>query len=254
MRENLALLFLSGALLCAIALLIAFFKQRKLRNVVFALGVFIMLMASVVRMYLNWPLVYLFQEAYLISLFCGVISLYLIIFQGMERMALWLTGLTVLISLYTVFFPADIYVSFVKTNSLFAHGFSIFSSAARASYIVALVVAAYGLTRREKTGGDDLVKLNTNIIIAGFACQSIGMFSGAVWSFAGWGNPVQWQSPIFLGMAGVWFYYSWFLHLKIGRKSEKKSLLGASVLGGILTILYTFLPETGNFFIPGGFL
>ncbi len=253
MRENLALLFLMGALLCTLAFFIAFFQMRKLRNIVFAGGILTMLLASILRIYLNWPLVYLFQEAYLISLFCGVISLYLIVFQGMERMSIWFMGLTAIIATYTCLFPADIYVSFVKTNSIFAHSFSIFSSAARSAYLVSFIVALYGLVRRDSAHGDELLRLNTNLIIAGFALQSVGMFSGGVWSFAGWGNPVQWQSPIFLGMAGVWFYYSWFLHLKIGNKSAKKSLLGASVLGGVLTMVFTFFPETGNFSIPGGF-
>ncbi len=253
MRGNISLLFLAGSVICSLSFLVSFIRSGRVRNYIFAGGVLCTSVSCIIKIILNWPLVTLFQESYLISAACGIISIYMIFFTGFERVTLLLTGLTASVSLFSAFFPADIYVSFIKTNTIFAHIFSVFSSGARAAYMVSFVLALYGVFgKNEESFKSNLLRFNTNLIIAGFAMQCIGMFSGAMWSFVGWGNPVQWQSHIFLAMAGVWFYYSWYLHLKIGRKTENSKLFKAALLGGLLTILFTYIPDTGKFAIPGG--
>jgi|GEM_PF-5396964 len=252
MRENLSLLFFAGAVICLISFLISFIKTGRLRDFIFAGGVICMFISCLLKIVLNWPLVMLFQESYLISLICGFISVYVIFFKKFEKINLLLICCTVSVSLFSAFFPGDIFVSFVKTNTIFAHIFSVLSSGARAVYIVSFSLALYGVFGNNNDSFKSiLLSFNTNLIIAGFSMQCIGMFSGAMWSFVGWGNPVQWQSHIFLAMAGVWFYYSWYLHLKIGRKTDDCKLFKAALLGGALTILFTYIPDTGNFAIPG---
>lgn len=251
MRETIALLFYSGAAASLLSFCLSLFKMKKAVSIFLTLAVILMVVSCTIRIILNWPLVTLFQEAYVISSVTGMITIFIVFILKKEKLLLPLVGLTASVSVFTVFFPGDIYVSFLKTNTVFAHLYSVLTSGARAAYLISFAISMYAIiAENENSSIQSLLRYNTNLIIAGFAMQSIGMFSGAMWSFVGWGNPVQWQSQIFLGMAGLWFYYSWYLHLKIGRKSEGNLLFRSSAAGGFLTIIFTYLPETGNFAIP----
>ncbi len=255
MRSLIYYLFLWSCILYIPAILSTAMGWKRLRNVFFVLGVGLMSSSYIIRVYYNWPLMGLFQEPYLISLFAAIITLYLYLHAEEEdRIYAVVTGTaSVIISFYALLFPGDIYLSFVKTNSIFAHLFSVLSSLARAAYICSGALSLYVLIGgsfsgvRIKNSGQVLIK---NLIIVGFALHSVGMFFGGLWSYAGWGVPVQWESHLFLGIAGVWFFYSFYLHLHLAGRVKHKSLSLAASLGGILVFIFTFLPETGKLRLP----
>ena len=245
-------LFLSGCILYFPAIVAAMAGWKRLRNLFYLAAVALVFLSAVVRVYYNWPLLCLFQEPYLISLFVAIITLYLYARKD-ERSVVAAGILSVAISIFTLLFPGDIYTSFVKTNSLFAHLFSVLSSLARAAYMCSAALSLWMLIAGTFSGneikgsGQVLIK---NLIIAGFALHSVGMFFGALWSYAGWGIPVQWESHLFLGMAGVWFFYSFYLHLHLAGRVKRESLSLAASLGGILVFIFTFLPDTGKLRLP----
>lgn len=247
--------FLSGCILYLPAIAAALAGWKTARNILYAIAAALFLLSAIARVYYNWPLMCLFQEPYLISLFAAVIALYLSVRKS-EISAIAAGVLSAAVSIVALLFPGDIYSSFVKTNSVFAHLFSLSSSFARAAYLSSAALSLCALAAdilpgdREKGPAQGVIR---NLIIAGFAFHSVGMFCGALWSYAGWGTPIQWESHIFLGMAGVWFYYSFFLHLHLeGGVSRRITLYSASA-GGVLSFLFTFLPDTGAFH-PRGIL
>jgi len=247
-------LFLSGCILYAPAIIAGLAGWKKLRNLFFLAAAAFILLSAVVRFYYHWPLTNLFQEPYLITLFVALIALYYLLVGGEERCGMIAGGLASLLAVFTFLFPGDIYTSFVKTNSIFAHLFSISSSLARAAYLSSAVLAL-GFLPDNIFAGKPLKEAAygsvRNLIIIGFASHSVSMFCGALWSYAGWGAPIQWESRLFLGMVGVWFYYSFFLHLHLEGGASRKTLLYASFAGGLLAFVFTFLPDTGAFCFRG---
>ena len=248
-------LFFAGCILYIPAVAAALAGWKMARNVFYLTAVTFVFLSAAARIYYNWPLMCLFQEPYLISLFIAVIAFCLCVRRN-EKSAVAVGGIAVAVSIFTLLFPGDIYTSFVKTNSLFAYLFSLFSSFARAAYLASAVLAAlflaagrFGVDRLNHENDDDL--LIRNLIIAGFACQSAAMFCGGLWSYVGWGSPVPWESYLLPGMAGVWFYCSFYLHLHLAGGVSRRGILYAAALGGVLSFIFTFLPDTGTFNFRG---
>ncbi len=247
-------LFLAGCLFYLPAVVAALSGWKILRNLFFLAAVVSMLLSAIIRIHYNWPLMCLFQEPYFISLFVALIAVYLYARKD-ETSCITMGVFSAALSVFTFLFPGDIYSSFVKTNSLFAHFFSVSSSLARALYLSSGALATRCLLDRVLPGGIAQEPLNRglikNLVIAGFAAQSVGIFCGALWSYIGWGFPVQWKSHIFLGMVGVWFYYSFFLHLHLEGGASRKAILYAASAGTFITLFFSFLPDTGIFNFRG---
>lgn len=247
--------FLSGCLLYLPAAVAGLAGWRTLRNLFFLSAVLFILLSAVVRFYYHWPLMCLFQEPYLISLFVALVAVYL--YAKKDKASGIAVGVfSAALSVFTFLFPGDIYISFVKTNSWWAYLFSVSSSLSRAAYLSSGIVALMFLWQKNFTGNDAAMTLKKyglvrNLIIAGFAFHSLSMFCGALWSYVGWGAPIQWESRLFLGMIGVWFYYSFFLHLHLESGASRKTLLYAAFAGGIFAFVFTFLPDTGVFYFRG---
>lgn len=246
-------LFLFACAACIPAAIFSMLGWRRLRNVIYLVAVSLMLASTAVRIAYNWPLMCLYQEPYLISLLLLLLPIHLYV-KGDISSAIASGTAAVLVSFFSLLFPGDIYVSFVKTNSIFAHLFSLFSSFARAAYFCSAAISIRILLSRANSGaGPSTADLGrtTNLIIAGFALHTLGMFCGGIWAYCGWGTPIQWESHLLLGMAGVWFYYAWFLHLHLAGNYSRRTMLCASFAGGVLTFLFAFLPDTGVFNFQG---
>ena len=248
MKEYIYSTFLIGICFYIISAILGIIKIKKIRNIFFLFGVIMLFVSLVIRIYYNSPLMSLFQESYIVSLCTGIAAIAIYLIPRYKDYSIPVGIIAVLLSLYSYFFPGDIYVSFVNTNSIFAHIFSILSSSARAVYLCSGAAAVYYIVnlKKNKMERANLAIIN-NLIITGFCLHSAGMFSGGIWSYIGWGAPVQWQSHIFLGMAGIWFFYSWYLHLKLSGNSAKNRLVYSALAGGILVLIFSFLPETGKF-------
>ncbi|MBN2041878.1 MAG: cytochrome c biogenesis protein CcsA [Spirochaetes bacterium] len=247
--------FIVGGGLYTLSAISAAVRFKKIRNILFSAGTAAILFSLLLRIYYYHPLMCLFQEPYIISFFTGIMTVFLFLASRNSGLFVYTGTITLILTLFLIFMPGDIYVSFRQTNSLFAHVYSFFSSFARACYLCAGAIAVRCIIKYREA---DTLRFSdnsiiANIIIAGYCLHSIGMFSGGLWSYAGWGTPVQWQSHIFLGMAGVWFFYSWFLHVKLSVNNRKPVLTYAALAGGILTFIFSYLPDTGKFNIPGIF-
>jgi len=247
-------LFLAGCILYLPAIVAAVLGWKISRNIFFLTAVVCMLLSAIIRIRFNWPLTCLFQEPYLISFFIALIAVYLHTKED-ETACITVGVLSAALSVFTFLFPGDIYSSFVKTNTLLAHFFSLSSSLARAAYLSSGALATWYLLRAaspnsivQEQSNRDLIK---NLAIVGFSSQSVGIFCGALWSYVGWGFPVQWKSHVFLGMVGVWFYYSFFLHLHLEGGTSRKAMLYAASAGTFIAFFFSFLPDTGAFSFRG---
>ncbi len=97
----------------------------------------------------------------------------------------------------------------------------------------------------------DTNKKIMNWIITGFALWTISMFSGEIWSFLGWGNPVAWDDAAILTTMATWLYYVCFLHLHFVKAFKNYQIKTyAAAFGTILILILNFYPELGIFQIP----
>jgi hypothetical protein len=246
-------LFFLGCVACIPMAAFAAAGWKTLRNLLYLVAVALFFLSLTARVYYNWPLMCLYQEPYIISLMLMAMPAYFC--ARRDRATATVAGaLAIVVSFVTLLFPGDIYVSFVKTNSIFAHLFSATSSFARAAYLCSGAISIWLLLPRNNADSGprtaDLNRIN-NLIVAGFAFHTLSMFSGGLWAYCGWGTPIQWESHLLLGMAGVWFYYAWFLHLHLAGSYSRRTMLCATFAGGILTFLFCFLPDTGVFNFQG---
>lgn len=212
-------LFFLGCIFYLPVILCALAGWKRWRNSLYLAASALLFLSAAVRVYYNWPLVCLFQEPHLIALTTAVVT-------GVLSMG---------IAYVALLFPGDIYTAFPKTNSAFARLFSLSSSLARAVYLcsAALALASIATTGTNRgKGGRQEQRLIGNLVILGFAAHSVSMFFGGFWSYVGWGGPLQWESRLFLDMAGIWFYYSLYLHLHLTRKVGSTTVLFAACLGG----------------------
>lgn len=183
--------FLIGCILYLPAIVAALSGWKRRRNLFFIAAVVFLLLSAIVRVHYNWPLMGFFQEPYLISLFVTHIAVYL--YAKNDETSCIVVGIFLAaLSVFTFLFPGDIYSSFVKTNSLFAHFFSLSSPMARAAYLSSGVLATWYLLRdvshveiAQEQPNRGLIR---SLVIAGFASHSIGIFCGALWSYAGFGR------------------------------------------------------------------
>ncbi|RLA97477.1 MAG: hypothetical protein DRG83_15805 [Deltaproteobacteria bacterium] len=76
------------------------------------------------------------------------------------------------------------------------------------------------------------------------------MFSGELWSYLGWGNPVVWDDATIVMSMATWFYYVALLHLYLLKPWDARKRAYAAVAGLLLVFVFNVLPNLGSFRIP----
>ncbi|MBN2751219.1 MAG: cytochrome c biogenesis protein CcsA, partial [Rhodospirillaceae bacterium] len=85
-----------------------------------------------------------------------------------------------------------------------------------------------------------------------FAFGTLSLFSGELWSYAGWGVPVVWEDASIITAMAVWFFYIGLIHLHLTKVWTVKSRAVMAVVGACLILVLNCGPDLGPFRPPFG--
>jgi ABC-type transport system involved in cytochrome c biogenesis permease subunit len=156
-----------------------------------------------------------------------------------------------LLSWSAYFFPNDFYLPFLQFKTLFAHGFFLLGVLGRALFLVAGTGAVMLLMGKS---GTDKARSIGRFVLWGFFFWTLSVFSGAVWSWLGWGSPIVWDDPVITTTMATWLLYSLMLHLHLTRFSSADSRAWFALAGAAWVFCFNCMPELGPFRPPGWFL
>lgn len=243
--------------LAFIASLTAMHHRRVLVAALLIPGLTANLLIVLLRYHQAWPMLPMHLTPVAVLLFLGL--LYPIAAKAVnpplqQTVQRSLLGAMVLVAGCLLCFPKDFYLPFIKSNTLFAHGFLIFGALGKACFIVS---AAWALAALMQTRhAHSTYHLNRAMhrcqlwTVWGFALWTVSMFSGGLWSYFGWGTPVVWEDAAILTTMAAWFFYACFLHLHLTRSWTLTSRAACAVVGGLAILTLTFLPDLGPFRVP----
>ncbi|SMC38928.1 Cytochrome C assembly protein [Desulfocicer vacuolatum DSM 3385] len=239
-----------AATLCYITSL-AFMLRRHIVGATFLLsvGCFCNALSLGVRYYTSFPLLPLYQGAYFVPCILGVCCIKPVFSRSGHPVHL----LTIsLLAVTALFFPNDYYLPFLQFKTLFSHLFFLFGVVGKAMFFMSGIWAVMILIKSDDSGN---IKKMSTTTMWGFFFWTLSIFSGAMWSYLGWGSPVIWDDPLLSTTMAVWLYYTLFLHLHLIPalyRPVPRSVL--ALLGSVTMFVSTCVPELGIFRCPGGLL
>lgn len=160
------------------------------------------------------------------------------------------TALVLLLCCLTamLFFPRDFYLPFPRTDSPFAHLMLLSGACGRVCFVLG---TAWSLAFFRATEEERVLCLKRALVWMawGFACWTLAMFSGELWSYLGWGTAVVWDDPALLLMMAAWFLAIFVLHLHFSGKFLRARILRATccACGGTLILVLGLLADFGPF-------
>ncbi len=233
---------------------------RYISIAVFGLGTLANVLICFSRYYHSWPLMPMYQTPVFVTAFIGLLVLGKIRKDTFRVRLLMFT--VVVISLAVTLFPKDFYLPFLKSRTVFSHIFMLSGALGQAFFMAGGVEAACfihnsgrvpflntkamsEISRRTKVPSWD-----PSCIVWGFIFWTISMFSGEMWSYLGWGNPVVWDDATIVMSMATWFYYVALLHLYLLKPCDARKRAYAAVVGSLLVFVFNVLPNLGSFKIP----
>lgn len=141
--------------------------------------------------------------------------------------------LTVLFSLFAVYYPKGIIPPTPNKITLWADAFFLTESMAHACFYCGALFAVYSF---RKCDNDEILH---SFLIWGFVMYSIAQVTGAIWCYYGWGNTFRWGSR-HMNSAAIWLFYAAYLHLRYlsGWNSSKKAIF--ALAGGVIVLILSF--------------
>jgi len=269
--------FMAAAFCYIISLALMIGSRRRASAFFMGLGCSLNLLSLGVRYYGFFPMLPLYQGAYLIPCLVGACCIKPILASsGHPIHPLMVSSL----ALTALFFPNDYYLPVLQFKTPFAHAFVFFGVVGKAMFFMAGTWAFLALIRsarqsRERSWqtsetGDETesivksqlvasistsenLKKMGNAVILGFFFWTLSIFSGAVWSYLGWGSPVVWDDPLMTTTMAVWLYFTLFLHLHLIPTLYKPFPRAMfALVGSALVFVGTLMPELGMLRWPGG--
>jgi hypothetical protein len=209
--------------------------------------------ASVVLRYITaLPMSPMYMDAAGILLFLGIT----VLFTRKDNLFTLktATGLVSFLSILAVFFPKDYYLPFIKTLTVFSHLFIIFGIAGKGCFLIGGLWGISSLFNQGRSITEEhqkiLVKKSFIWIILGFSLWTLSMFFGELWSYIGWGTPVEWEDPVITTAMAIWFYYIGLLHIHLTNFGNSK-WRGIITASGVPVILFlTYLTNLGPYRNP----
>lgn len=144
-----------------------------------------------------------------------------------------------------VCFPKDFYLPIIKTASPYAHGVLLFGALGRAFLFVCAAWSVAALC-----GFDGVMPRLFRALVWGFACWTLSLFSGEVWSYSGWGVPMVWEDASTLTAIATWFFCVGLIHLCLGNLYSHRTRAALVALVAVLVLAFNGGPELGPFRNP----
>ena len=196
----------------------------------------------------------MYMDAAAIPLFIGIVLLFTRKDSDNLFTIKTATGLVSILSVIAVFFPKDYYLPFIKTLTLFSHLFIIFGIAGKGCFLVGGLWGVSSLFNQERSSSEErqkkLVKKSFLWVILGFSLWTLSMFFGELWSYIGWGTPVEWEDPVITTAMAIWFYYIGLLHLHLTSYGNSKWRGIITATGVPFVLLLTYLTNLGPYRNP----
>ena len=236
-----------AATLCYL-LSLFFFSLRRETGAAFLLtaGCICNILSLGMRYYISFPLLPLYQGAYFIPCIVGLFCIKPLFFRSGHLMQPLLVSF---LAVTALLFPNDYYIPFLQFKTPYSHLFFLFGVMGKALFLMTGVRAYMILT-----GASDPKSAKKMISTAmwGFFFWTLSIFSGALWSYLGWGAPVVWDDPILTTTMAIWLYFTLFLHLHLTRLNGTTSRAVLALAGALGMFITTCLPELGLFRWPRG--
>lgn len=247
----LAACFYSGALAASVG------GYRRMPRVLLGAGLWLNLVFLGGRYRHAWPMTPLHEGAFFMPFFFGCAAA-IVLFNGRrEQKIAAVSGMALLmLSVFAwtgVFFPRDYYLPFLQTRTIFAHLFFLFGAAGKGCFFM---VAAYAVVllpicrQAEDSAGAALLRPMHRWTVLSFALWTLSIFSGALWSYLGWGSPVVWDDPAIATAMGTWMLFSLLLHLPLTKLRSASGRAFAALGGALWILIFNWLPELGQWSFP----
>lgn len=240
--------FMAATICYIISLVLMIGYYRRGSAFFMGLGCLLNLLSLGARYYGFFPMLPLYQGAYLIPCLVGLCCIKPILGpfgHPFHPLVVSLLAVTAL------FFPNDYYLPVLQFKTPFAHLFVFFGVVGKAMFFMA---GTWAFLAVFKGNADNLKKMG-NAVILGFFFWTLSIFSGAVWSYLGWGSPVVWDDPIMTTTMAVWLYFTLFLHLHLIPTLYRPFPRAIfAFVGAVFVFAGTLMPELGMLRWPGGFI
>jgi hypothetical protein len=224
--------------------------------------------AAVLRYQQAWPMLPMYLGPVALPLCLG--CLLFLIRQRDRRAALTrriVVAQALVIAVAAVLFPKDYYLPFIKSQTVWAHLFFLFSVAGKGCFLVGAAWALVGLrNKRQKNALTQSTGHRSPITdhrlpatdhqrtirwtVWGFAFWTLAMFTGEMWSYLGWGTPVVWEDPAITTTMATWFFYICLLHLHLTGSWTARSRGIYAAAGALVIFVLNCMTELGPFRWP----
>jgi ABC-type uncharacterized transport system permease subunit len=217
--------------------------------------------AVALRYWQAWPMMPMYLGPVALPLCLGCL-LFLVRPSGIQvaRTYRIVLAQALVISLAAVLFPKDYYLPLIKSQTIWAHFFLLFSIAGKGSLLVgaAWAMAGLGIKHRIKSPGpgsgspmaDTEHRQMFRWTVWGFAFWTLAMFTGEMWFYLGWGTPVVWEDPAITTTMATWFFYICLLHLHLTGSWSARSRGVYAATGALVIFVLNCMPELGPFRSP----
>lgn len=236
--------FQVAVLLYTLALFCSTLKQNKLTGAVFGLALLSNGFSLVLRYWSMFPMLPLFQGPFFIPFAVGVIG-----FPSFYRNAYGrlLIGMTSGLAWTAFLFPNDFYLPLLQFKTPLSHGLFIFGIIGKAFFLLAGKSALLFIVNRKETIGKEM----NSALLWGFFFWTLSVFSGAAWSWLGWGSPLVWDDPVIAVSMATWLIYAIILHFHLTYFSSTRAKALITSVGAVWVICLGVFSELGPFRLPG---
>ncbi len=238
--------FEGAVLMYTLAVILHFFSGKS-RGAVpcLVLGLMLNGLSLVLRYWSFIPLMPLFQGPFFLPFAVGVMGLKSYVSEARRPFFLWLVAS---LAWVCYLFPNDFYLPYLQFKTPFAHGLFLFSIIGKALFLLAGETGLSLFLWQEKSGRP---KEMATRLLWGFFFYTLSVFSGAVWSWLGWGCALVWDDPVIAVSMATWLLYALLLHLHLTRFSSPAAKALILTAGAGWIICAGVIPELGPFRTPG---
>ncbi len=258
------LLFYTGTIVFSIGLIWAVAGRRAGAGMIFGAGMICQGVSLLIRYHMSFPLLPVYQGPFFLPFGAGLLGsigkIKTVGDTGNERperyhdpsLTLPRLFLVTVLSWLACLFPNDFYLPSLQFKTIFGHLFFLMGVAGKALFLSAGMPALRLLIAgRDSTAQKTLVFAMNRMLLWGFFFWTLSVFSGAAWSWLGWGAPVVWDDPAMATTMAAWLFYALVLHLHLTRFSSLKIRAGACLAGAIFVFFFSYVPELGPFRMLG---
>ncbi len=240
--------FESAVLMYTLALLCHLLSRKTPAICCLVLGLILNGASLILRYWSFLPLMPLFQGPFFLPFAMGLVGLRSYAAEGGRP---FFPGLVLAVAWAAYLFPNDFYLPYLQFKTPFAHGLFIFAIIGKALFLLAGEAGLGVLVSPGKSGAARQVASN---LLWGFFFWTLSVFSGAVWSWLGWGSALVWDDPVIAVSMATWLLYALLLHLHLTRFSAPATRAAFITAGALWIICLGVVPELGPFRMPGWLL